>query len=299
MNLFKQQQTTSGYNTIPDTIADDETAAVPLGTTVLSPTTTTVIMGHRLSKRMIAIVFGMTIMLVAGGAVWMRPDGGSSYDHSSGSLNTAAEDGSGLATAAEGLVVVATEASSAICFPATGTFSGVSFFSPDGDESRYFETCFQLKGYSAYCWTQSGNYHQCIPDGLIGNDAWHHIDPKYMNPVTHPYSCGEPCHNVQALYTKDKGRCHPATGTFGGYSVTITCKSDPFETCWQLHELSTYCWTRSYYMWENPNSDAFAPSNFRCAPNGEAWHPISAEYVNPVTHPNSCGLPCQVVHELH
>ena len=77
MNLFKQQHNTSGYNTIPDTIANDETAAVPLGTTILpTPTTTmmTATKDHRLSKRMmIAIVTGMMMLLVvAGGTVWRR-----------------------------------------------------------------------------------------------------------------------------------------------------------------------------------------------------------------------------------
>ena len=32
MNLFQTQQTTSGYISIPNTIADDETAAVPFVT---------------------------------------------------------------------------------------------------------------------------------------------------------------------------------------------------------------------------------------------------------------------------
>ena len=78
MNLFKQQHNTSGYNTIPDTIANDETAAVPLGTTILpTPTTTmmTATKDHRLSKRMmIAIVTGMMMLLVVagGGTVWRR-----------------------------------------------------------------------------------------------------------------------------------------------------------------------------------------------------------------------------------
>ena len=86
---IKQQQTTIGYNSIPNAIADDETAAVPLGT----PTsTTTMTMGHRSSKRMLAIVaIMMLLLMVAGGAVWMRPDDGLSYDHATGSLNTAVD----------------------------------------------------------------------------------------------------------------------------------------------------------------------------------------------------------------
>ena len=75
MNIFQKQQTTSGYNTIPDD-NDDETADVPLGTTLLSPPTTmtmpttttmTTTKEHRLSKWMVAIVAGMITILVAYG----------------------------------------------------------------------------------------------------------------------------------------------------------------------------------------------------------------------------------------
>ena len=39
MNIFQKHQNTSGYNSIPDAIAaDDETAAVPLGTPVYATT---------------------------------------------------------------------------------------------------------------------------------------------------------------------------------------------------------------------------------------------------------------------
>ena len=55
MNLFQKQQTTSGYISIPNAIADDETAAVQVS------------LGMP-----IVIVAGMMMMLVvAGGAVWM------------------------------------------------------------------------------------------------------------------------------------------------------------------------------------------------------------------------------------
>ena len=40
--LIKQQHTTIGYHSIPDPIADDETTAVPFGTTILSSPTTTI-----------------------------------------------------------------------------------------------------------------------------------------------------------------------------------------------------------------------------------------------------------------
>ena len=70
MNLFKKQQATIGYNSIPDALADDETAAVPLGTTILLPAMAT--MDRRLSKRMmLAIVAGVMLIGMAGGTVLM------------------------------------------------------------------------------------------------------------------------------------------------------------------------------------------------------------------------------------
>ena len=57
---IKQQQTTIGYNIIPHAIVEAGTAAVPFGTTLLpsSTTTTTMTLGRRLSKWMLAIVCG-------------------------------------------------------------------------------------------------------------------------------------------------------------------------------------------------------------------------------------------------
>ena len=52
MNLFKKHQNTSGYKIIPNAIAaDDETAAVPFGTTIRPPSTTTMTMGRHFSKK--------------------------------------------------------------------------------------------------------------------------------------------------------------------------------------------------------------------------------------------------------
>jgi len=79
----------------PPIIDEDETADVPFGTTITPPTTT----GHRLSTRMIDIVAAG--MLFVTGVVLMQ-DGGSSYNHFSGSYET--ENGS-ITSTAEGLVV--------------------------------------------------------------------------------------------------------------------------------------------------------------------------------------------------
>lgn len=183
MNLFQKQQTTSGYISIPNDIADDETAAVQVSLGMPSPLTTTTTMDRRLSKRMLAIAAGiLMVLMVVGGAVLLR-DGG-------------------ITTAAEGLVV-AKRAHSAPCLPAGGAFSG----STTTSSQKYpFETCYQLGNDSTYCWTKSYRhteytkevifiaFYPCAPKG----DAWHTIDPKYVNtpgvdPKTNPKRCGDPC----------------------------------------------------------------------------------------------------------
>ena len=271
-------------------IIDEDDTDVPLVTTILPPPTTmpmtmtmpmpttmTRTKEHRLSKWMVAIVAGMIMMLVAYGAVLMLQDG-SLY-------TTAAKD-----------LVVATAGLPTPCLPAGGTFGGTSTTTWYG-KSVPFETCYQLGDDPTYCWTKAwfspgfGKYYQCLPDG--GNDAWHDIDPKYVNPVTDPKSCGMPCHEVHQkgdddFYVDDgyipSNKCLPADGTFGGVSTTTHFgKSDPFQICYQLGDDVTYCWTNSkncgFYM--------------QCVPIGNTWHAIDARYVNPVTHPNSCGSPCQ------
>lgn len=125
------------------------------------------------------------------------------------------------------------------------------------------------------------------------------------NPVTHPHSCGTPCQDVHQRGNKPTpaptpappdAPCLPASGTFSGISYTgWQRQSYPFETCFQLGDASTYCWTKSYFCtqkhWNSSRNYCF------CAPDGDKWQPISAEYVNPVTHPNSCGSPCLEIHQ--
>ena len=122
------------YQNSPNSIDEDEETTLPLGTTILSqPTTMTT--GHHLSKRMIAIVAAGMMLVVAGGTVWMQ-EGGLSYTPSS----------------AEGLVVATNPFYGKYpCFPAVGTFDGVSTIMPDrpNGESSPFETCFQFESMSS------------------------------------------------------------------------------------------------------------------------------------------------------
>ena len=123
---------------------------------------------------MIAII-AAGMMLVAGGTILMR-------------------DGSLYPTAAEGLVV-GTEAYND-CVSAVGTFGGKSTTTYFG-ENASFKTCYQFRNVETYCWTQaytsSGTtWFQCTPKG----SSWNSVDPKFVNPITHPYSCGGACQDV-------------------------------------------------------------------------------------------------------
>ena len=94
--------------------------------------------------------------------------------------------------------------------------------------------------------------------------------------------------------------CVPAGGTFGGVSTTSSDESYAFETCFQFGNHHTYCWTKSYLyddddgFGDSGNGPNFAP----CAPKGDAWQAINADYVitpgvDPKTNPKRCGTPCQ------
>ena len=192
MNLFKKEQNTSGYNTIPDAIAaGDETAAVPLGITILPPTMT--IMDRRSSKKMmLALAAGVMLIVLAGGTVLM--------------LAKTLDGGRTTTSAAEGLVV-ATEGNYIACLhPADGTFGGFSTtaLNAKGHPSK-FETCFyQTTSVSTYCWTKSwqydgGRYFMCVPtDGWVEpNDGgpgsvWTTVGDDYSIPIR--IVCGPPCH---------------------------------------------------------------------------------------------------------
>ena len=83
--------------------------------------------------------------------------------------------------------------------------------------------------------------------------------------------------------------CRTACGKSGGKSTTSKYgKKVPFETCYQINDEVTYCWTKSYDKKEKEGT-----RHYQCVPIGDAWHDIDAKYVNPVTQPNSCGDPCQ------
>ena len=95
--------------------------------------------------------------------------------------------------------------------------------------------------------------------------------------------------------THYNGPCLPPGGTFNGISlVTVHTQIDPYETCFQLSN------TRPPTV--GPSRTNVVGFFCTCAPNGldgkEAWHIIDAKYVmNPITHPHSCGDPCQGQHQ--
>jgi len=236
MNLFqKQQTTTSGYTSIPEARAadDDETMAVPFGTKTRTMTT-----DRRRSSKWLAFQFAgaLLLLVVGGGTVGMletndvdgtatsavpdvvptpqqRTVPGRTRTRTRGTTTTTKNpdlqlSGPGVT---EHESVVKAKASPKrekytdddICFPAGGTFGGVSrIVSWGGVTMTPFETCYQYGSYDKYCWTKSyldtswfdDTFKQCVPDPRGGQ--WRAIEQKnmkYVNPVTHPYSCGEPC----------------------------------------------------------------------------------------------------------
>ena len=87
------------------------------------------------------------------------------------------------------------------CLPAVGKFGGNST-SPNGARNP-FETCYKYGSVEKYCWSKSfysGDWYQCKPTGDEMFSGWYALDNddmKYVNPVTHPYSCGNPCQLFQ------------------------------------------------------------------------------------------------------
>ena len=175
----------------------DETAAVPLGT---SQPPTTMTRGRRLSKRMLAMIAGTTMLMGAGGTVWLMLPGGASYT-----------------TAAEGLVVATTEGDTHDCLPSEGTFGGVSTTAWNADGHPFkFETCYySTTKVSTYCWTKSWQYknaddtddtiikpykwwwYMCAPNDGGGSgwdgSVWLSIDQSSGYHPSIPLWCGPPC----------------------------------------------------------------------------------------------------------
>ena len=87
--------------------------------------------------------------------------------------------------------------------------------------------------------------------------------------------------------------CVPASldATFSGVSATGNSHYFPFQTCYQNGDKREYCWTNAYYRIAGPNlgGKEYMP----CRPVGDDWGRLDPRFVNPVTHPFSCGKPCQ------
>ena len=115
----------------------------------------------------------------------------------------------------DGMVIVPSAASrlsgKAPCLVAGGTFSGTN--TRDGKYGKVvaFENCYQARDNKGndivpwqYCWTKS--YHSSLCDMLSTNaycylpcvptGNWVELDPRFVNPVTDPHSCGPPCENM-------------------------------------------------------------------------------------------------------
>ena len=101
------------------------------------------------------------------------------------------------------------------CLQAGGSFKGVSTTTGLG-KTYAFETCYQNGNEAKYCWSKFHLrtytiYHECVP---LGGD-WHSVDPKYVNPVTHPYSCGAPCTDIDCYHLSN-----PCTRSYNCASIS-------------------------------------------------------------------------------
>ena len=210
------------------------------------------------------------------------------------------------------------------CKPSTGFWGGYSkHTSTSGEYPRGepFETCYINRNYlnpddgDEYCWSESRRifcpstmgikHHPCSPKhlsqqmGSYGFAGWD-LDYRYTeDPGSYHAKCGEPCQEmcfnaVPYPWNKKSGKensmdntpCLPATGDiFSGVSKTETGGGDryPFETCYQNGNEAQYCWSKSHRL---------NTIMSECRPYGGDWHPVDPKYVNPVTHPYSCGAPC-------
>ena len=99
------------------------------------------------------------------------------------------------------VLIIGNDTNRAPCLPAVGKFGGNST-STHGARNPY-ETCYKYGSVEKYCWSKSyfsGDYYQCKPKGDEWFSGWYAVDNddmKYVNPVTHPYSCGDPCQKFQ------------------------------------------------------------------------------------------------------
>ena len=173
-------------------------------------------------------------------------------------------------------MVVASGATQAGSHPRV-TAGGAGIFTEEYDPRQAF--CFaDTDNPGKYCWYPTDN----LP---IGN--WARIDGRGYG------DCGSKCEATQ-----DGTECVPAPldATFLGRPLH-TYHTDlyaPIQTCFQNAGETNYCWTNNWHSTELTIygvGQVYHP----CWPVGGDWRFLDARYVNPVTHPNSCGKPCQVV----
>ena len=144
----------------PPTSIDEDVTAIPVVMTITPSTTTTRTTVRSLG---VAIGAGTMMLMVAGGAVWMMQDAGSSYDPSSGSLFETEEGGITLFNPKDDDLKEVDDfyplddgyIPDNRCLPATGKFRGYSTTTQVG-EGYLFDTCYQLGDEATYCWTRIG-----------------------------------------------------------------------------------------------------------------------------------------------
>ena len=153
------------------------------------------------SKKGVVVLVALCLLFFYTGRLSSSTSGGGGASLDASFLRGFQHDG--IASITESLVVatqLSTEEEDGSgynpCLPAGGAFGGKSTTGSFFGESYPSQTCCQYNNTETYCWTKLAvsvgqKYYQCLPKG--GGNAWHHIDPQYVNPVTNPVSCGSPC----------------------------------------------------------------------------------------------------------
>ena len=180
----------------------------------------------------------------------------------------------------DGMVVVSSGATHVGSHPRVTAAGGAGIFTEEYDPNRHI--CFvDIDNPGKYCW---------YPEDTLPYGNWKVDSPHGNN------NCGSKCEKTQD--DPEGTECVPAprAATFWGRPLHyyINDAYVPFQTCWQNAGETNYCWTNN---WRSTELTIYGVGQVYhpCVPVGGDWRFLDARYVNPVTDPNSCGKPCQVV----
>jgi len=114
----------------------------------------------------------------------------------SSSLSGGSGVGGGIRASVDGTDTLFNPYAHSVCVPATGTWSGKSFYNTQGGATQ-FDTCFK-NGTGDECWSSShligGYWYECVPNGHGWNS---------LNSGAASAGCGSPCLKFEQLEGDD------------------------------------------------------------------------------------------------